>query len=312
MVPKSNDNVVFEIYVSTNTHADDSGAADTGDDLQMTLYPYATSTSTNTFNAVGEGSGATSDADDSGVIAAAVSTNHGYVFKTTPTVTVADTSTDIVYGAESEVFRFTVAAGSNGDLSLLGLKFDVSSSGILTGSTGLGGVDAEDILAAVTDGAANAWKAYEVVSGSVDSSIQVGSGAYIHGTTANSGANVVYMDINDSITTAGYSSSFEKVSAGSSKTYQIVAPVVDDGTLNTNTISVRIASDSAEVNSATFTGGYGSTRVDNLTSVASTGSSAFTWSDRPNASGFGIGGSAYFWNNGYKVSGIPTSYVTST
>ncbi len=309
MVPKSNDNVTFEIYVSTNSHADDSGAADTGDNLQMSLYPYAFTTSTNTFNAVGQGSGATSDADDSGVIATAVTTNSAYVFKTTPTVTVSDLSNEIVYGPESEVFRFTVAAGSNGDLALLGLKLDVSSSGILTGSTGLGSLSTAINVGDITASEANKWKMYEVVNGTVESSVQVGSGAYLQA-DAQSAAALVYMNIYDSITSTAFSSTFEKVSAGSSKTYQVVAPVIDDGTLNTNTVSVRISTDATAIFQGPYTGAYGIAET-NANPETTLGSAAFLWSDRPNASGFGKG-QLLFWNNGYKVSGIPTSYVTST
>lgn len=313
MVPKSNDNVTFEVYVSANSHADDSGATDSGDDLQMTLYPYAATTSSNTFNAVGEGSGATSDGDTSGVIAAAgLSTNHAYVYKTIPTVTVADTAAAIVYGAEAEVFRFTVAAGSNGDLALLGLKFDVSSSGVLTGSTGLGATETQTYSRNDGLGLSNTWKMYEVVSGSVDSSVQVGSGTFLYGTGIGSAlTNIVYMQVYQNIANwAAGTGAFAKVTAGSSRTFVVDAPVLDDGVSNTNSVSVRISTDSTAAAPAASTDTISVTSITDYDGTA-LGSAAFIWSDRPNVSAFGTGATAY-WNNGYKVSGIPSSYVTST
>lgn len=314
MVPKDDDNVVFEVYVSANTHNDDSGAADTGDSLQMTLYPYAASTSTNTFNSVGQGSGTTKDADDSGVLAAAVSTNEAYVFKAVPIVSVDDTSASIVYGNEAEVFRFSVEADS-GDLALLALKFDVSSSGILTNTSGLGGVD-EDFdsggtkrtSGAYTAAGAGKWKMYD----STNTSVLVGSGEYLHDTT---NGNKVYMDVRNNITTwqAGTSTSLEQISSGSTITYIVKANVIDDGTSNTNSVSVRIADDSGsnmnEIPDGTSTQ-QGVAPGFTFASGANLGTASFVWSDRPNNSSFGTG--AAMWHNGYKVTTIPSSYVTST
>ncbi len=314
MVPKSNDNVTFEIYVSANTHADDSGATDSGDDLQMTLYPYAATTSTSTFNAVGQGSGATSTAATASVIpAGGLSTNHAYVFKTTPTVTVADDSASIVYGTEAEVFRFTVAAGANGDIALLGLKFDVSSSGVLTGSTGLGAVDTATYSRNAGDALSNTWKMYEVVNGSVDNSVPVGSGQYLYGPGIGSAlTNLVYMQVYQNITNwAAGTGAFEKITAGSSRTFVVDAPVQDDGTSNTNSVSVRISTDNSALYQQLATDTI-TTGLDNYDGVTVLGSSSFIWSDRPNVSGFGTGSSATYWNNAYKVTGVPSSYVTST
>lgn len=298
MVPAENDNVVFEIYADVNSHNDDSGAADTGDTLQVTLYPYASS-----FEAEGVGSGSTKDGDDSGVIASGgISTNSPYVFKSVPTVTVSDTTGSIVYGAQSEVFRFTVDADANGDIALLGLRLDVSSSGIATDSTGLGGLLTSGSRG---DGTAGRWEMFEVVGGSTDYSTTVGSGEFVNASNYGGSSDVVYMEVFDNITNwyAG-NGSFEQIGANDDRTYVITTTVLDDGTDNTNSISVRIGNDSSALFARTATFASGTPEAGDLKSAA------FVWGDTPNNSSFATG--AAYWHNGYKVTGLPSSYVSSS
>ena len=300
-VPAENDNVVFEVYATPTTHADDGGGADSGDSLQVHLQKYSAA-----FEATGLGSGTTKDGDDSGVIATGgLTSNEAYVFKTVPAVTTGTASNDLVTGADVEVFRFTVEADDNGDMALLALKFDVSSSGIVTGSTGLGG--AQGSFSRGIAAAAGKWKMYEVTSGSINYSTQVGSGEYLHG-WHSSNASVVYMDVADNIANIGNTSyAFEKISAGSSRTYAVTATILDDGTVNTNSVSVRIANDSSALFAQTYTGQPGHNATTDVGALRSAG---FIWSDRPNASTFGTGSGKSFWNNGYKVSGLPTGYIS--
>ncbi|MEK9157124.1 MAG: S-layer homology domain-containing protein [Patescibacteria group bacterium] len=299
MVPRDNDNVVFEVYANVNSHADDGGAADTGDNLQVTLYPYDTA-----FEATGEGSGVTKDGDDSSVIAAAgVSTNKPYVFKSTPSVALSGTTAGtLVTGSQKEVYRFAVTADNNGDIALLQLKLDVSSSGIATDSTGLGGVATSNARGQTNVGI---WEMFEVSGGSVQFSEKVGSGEYVHSGTFYEGGEEVYMEVYDDITNwAAGSGAFERVSSNTTQTYAVTTTLTDDGTNNTNSISVRIANDSAADHNNTAVATVGTPLAGDLISAG------FVWSDRPNASSFGT--SAAMWHNGYKVVGLPTSYVSYT
>lgn len=317
MVPADNDNVVFEIYAVPTAHGDDTGgAADTGDSLKVLLNNFAAD-----FEAEGMGSHTTKDGDDSGVLASSqLATNNPYIFKSVPTVTVSSASSNsMVYGTDTEVFRFNVAANANGDLTIAGLKLDVAFSGIVTGSTGLGGNGAvaatNDLYTAGGTALGNKWKMYEVVSGSINYATQVGSGAFLFASTTNF-TNHVIMDVLDN--TGSATSGFEKISASSNRTYVVTATLLDDGTVNTNSVSVRIGNDSSSKRNRSIKGinGY------NFVSTGDLASSGMIWSDRPNVSYFGTGeaGTAstastastsdMFWHNGYKVTGLPTSYVT--
>lgn len=307
MVPSTGsniDNVVFEVYASAAAHNDDGGGADTADSLQVLVPAYAA-----TFEATGLGSGTTKDGDDSGTVAAALASNEAYVFKSIPTVSVdSDSSNSIVYGTDTEVMRFTVDADANGDLALLALKLDVSSSGISTGTTGLGWAQAisQTRGEATVDGL---WKMYEVISGSINYATQIGSGTFVHG-WASGQSDLVYMDIYDNIAnyTKTTTASFEKISAGASRTYIVTASIKDDGTDNTNSVSVRISNDASANFGNSVQANFGSgIWVDGDVAFSS---ASFVWSDVPNNSSFGTGSSKAYWHNGYKVSGLPTSYVS--
>ncbi|MEK9166893.1 MAG: hypothetical protein AAB836_01175 [Patescibacteria group bacterium] len=245
----------FEVYVSTNIHADDSGASDTGDKIQMNF------TTTSAFEATGQTSGKILSATN--VTTSTLSTEPAYIFRNLPEITVADTSIDLEYGAEAAVFDFTVQnSKGTGPLSIRNIGLDVSSSGLFTGSAGLGGT----------------WKIVDSRDGTV------------YGTGVLTSANKGYVSTSSIV-----------VEEGSSTGLSVLAPIVDDGTLNTNTLSVRISSDSSQgpVFNTSVTSAYGDAISGALAS------SALVWTDRPTSS-------SVLWHNGYEIEGLPTSYVTST
>lgn len=262
MVPKDNDSVYFEIYGELNAHTDDSGTAESGDKIQLAMNKNLTF--------LAESQGTYSVHTGINVFAAgSIQTNTAYVFRTYPNITTSsDMTASLVYGSEAEVFKFSIinkprASAALSDINLRSIGLDVSTSGLLTDSMGLGGT-------------------WSIVQNGVT-----------HGTGTFDGAKV-YLPISKD---PSYSDQVAiDIAGGTAQTFSIYAPVVDDGVLNTNTISVRISEDTSPLYNKSVGSNYGELVTGDLANAA------LVWTDGD------VSAADLKWHNGYKIDGLPTDY----
>ncbi|MBU0981880.1 hypothetical protein KKC94_04280 [Patescibacteria group bacterium] len=214
-VPKNNDNVIFEVYVTLSEHSDKGGSADTGDAVSITV-----DLGENAFEAIGQDTGKSMNGGDL-IVNHPLTTNNVYVFKSVPTITTEQlgNGNHLIMGLQTEVFRFKVAANNGGDIALAGLKLRTAYSGILEPTN---------------------WEMYLVdATGDVSLTQDKGEGIKV--------GEYVYMNISDDISnwtgTGVYAA--QMIGAGDYETFAVLATIIDNGIDSgiTPTISVQISAD---------------------------------------------------------------------
>lgn len=306
MAPKD-DVVYIELYADFTNHTEDSGGADSDDAIMFRLNTGdadgGNGNSLMTVTAPGSGSGTTAEFN-----ADVTLTNLTYVYRTLPTVA-NDTSigSSLVLGEDVEIYRFSVSAHSNEDIILQYLTLDVSPTGIVTGmaansltnstgsldniSPGYCGIGTNGVTSALYTGAP--WFIKEYGQSEI-----IGTGCY----DPFNGYAKFELNLEDS--TVGSTSGIT-VKAGTTTTLSVYADIYDaDTTAATEQISIRLHEDSTHFSGAPLANLKGT----NQDHSAATG---LIWSDRghpePND------GDAQYeatWYLGYKVPGMPVSYVT--
>ncbi|HAU40084.1 TPA: hypothetical protein DCW56_04075 [Candidatus Peregrinibacteria bacterium] len=260
MLVPEDDSIYIELYADLATHSNDGGGLDSDDALYFTL-------SRNDFEATGTTSGKFT------AISSATTTNATYVYRSTPTVANATSlGTSLIAGADQEVYRFTVAADSEGDIILGYMSLQTVVSGIET-SNDLG----YDI---------SHWQIREHGTGAI-----LGEGGYYDPDQAT------YLDLTMGGTTDGVT-----IPAGTSKTFSVFTDIYEDDDIGTMaTISTRIYEDRSHED----TDGLNNIVASGLDNMIV----GIVWSDLGSASG-SHGTGIDEWMNGYKVQGMPVSYTT--
>jgi len=278
MVPKDS-HVYVELYADLADHSLEGGSLDSDDALSFTLNTSGTG---GEFEATGLTSGTTVTESDLGDITADTIT---YVYRTIPTVANATSlGSSLITGTDQEVYRFTVSADSNGDVVLQYVALQIATTGLeTTGTNSL----SNDISCSDSYDYTNA-PIYITEHGK---STKVGIGCYNTAT----GTAAITMNVSSS----GGTNSGTVISAGNTKTFSVYADVYEDSSTSTaKTISTKIKADNNHVNAAS------------VSSILSADPSVgLIWSDYGSASGT-HGESTAEWMNGYKVPGMPVSYVT--
>lgn len=300
MVPKD-DSVYVELYANLNDHNRDGGGLDSDDGMTFRLNTGdAEGEAYGDFSATGQGSGTGYTEDE---VSDVTLSNTTYVYRTIPTVA-NDTSlgSSLILGPNQEVYRFTVSADSNENVVLQYLTLDVSVTGITTGNSvnSLTNTASEDAF--YTDGycgspPATAGATYDTAPWYITQyglSTVVGTGCY------DPYNNVAKFELNSSNGTAN---SGAIVGQGSSKTFSVYADLYDaNANIANETISIRIHNDTTYYAATTLLGLKGT----NVTGLSTTG---MIWSDYGASSGT-HGAQTSEWMTGYKVPGMPVSYVT--
>ncbi|MBU1018880.1 S-layer homology domain-containing protein [Patescibacteria group bacterium] len=306
-VPKD-DSVYVELYATLTRHNLNSGGADSDDALYFTLNTGDGDGEANgDFEAIGQGSGTGYTEDE---LSDVTTTNVTYVYRTIPTVA-NDTAigSSLVMGADQEVYRFTVSASSYEDVVVQYLTLDVSTTGITTG-------DAANSLTNMTSdvGATAAEVDYASgfcggPTGGVDTATYSNAAWYIEdrsnpGTVIGTGCfdslnGYAKFELNSS---NGSANSGMIVGQGATKTLSVYADLYDaDGSTANESLSLRIHNDTTH----RTTTGLVALKGTNIGNLAVTG---MIWSDQ---GGSGTHGSQTpEWLVGYKVPGMPVSYMT--
>ena len=295
-VPKD-DYVYVELYADFNSHNLETGGAYSDDELQFVLNTGDVDGNVyGNFEAVGQGSG-------TGYVESEISdivlSNSTYLYRSVPTVA-NDTSlsSSLIASADSEVYQFTVESTSaTEDLILMFLTLDVSPTGLVTGGTANSLTNLDDnptfasgLCLGTADYSTAPWF-IEDGNGDV-----VGTGCY---DSLNGLAKFDMTHVNSSTVTSGTEIS------STAKTFTVKADIyVDTDTSTTESLSIRIHNDTTYVAAADLT----SIKSTSQTNEAVTG---MIWSDRGYANGVD-GEDTDEYMTGYKVDGMPVSYMTLT
>lgn len=286
MVPED-DFITIELYADLAGHTNDgTGGLDSGDDLYFTIntgdYDGGMYGS---FEATGQVSGvAKTEADFSDVTAS----NATYVYRTIPTVANSTSlSTALITGSDQEIYRFTVTAEDTYDVAMYYLSLDIASTGILEegGASTLSNMTTAFICqgTAVYADAPLFIKEY-------GKSTVIGTGCY------NASTNVANFDLN---TSNGTVTSGVVVGRGATKTFSVYGDIFEDSdTSTTATLSTRLKEDTSHTATGTMGTAY-SLRGSDV---------GLVWSDYGSTGWHGE--LTTEWMNGYKVPGMPVSYVT--
>lgn len=197
--------------------------------------------------------------------------NATYVYRSIPAVENATSlGTTLIAGSDMEIYRFTISADRSGSIVLGYMCFQ-----LVTNGTELPGN-----LSLREHG----------------SSEVIGWGAY------NTTDQSAFMDLTMTGTTNGVT-----IPGGTSKTFSIYADIYEDTDNNTmTTVSTKIYNDISHVDTDVLNNIVATGEDDD---GLSTGIVGIVWSDQGSQGGsHGTGISE--WMNGYKVPGMPVSYVT--
>lgn len=309
VVPKDQTAYV-EVYADFTNHNLEGGSADSDDAVLFVLNTGdADGEANGDFEAVGQGSGTAyveSELSDVSL------TNYTYVYRTVPTVANATSlGSSLIAGADQEVYRFTVSASDTEQLALMYLTLKVSPTGLVTGNTANSLTNATDDDTTYSTGVCATGSGL-TLSSSVSTapwyiteygkSTKVGSGCY---DSLNGHAKFAM-----NIATSGTAkNSGTQISAGSSKTFSVYADVYEDAdTSTTGAISIKISEDTSYL--AAYTFNSVTTGVDNNPYAETSGTATgLIWTDYGAATGT-HGEETTEYMTGYKVPGMPVSYMT--
>ena len=302
-VPKD-DSAYFEVYADLAGHTNDGlGGADSDDSLRIIIDNGDLNGNNADFVATGQGSGTGYVESELSNVTSSYST---YVYRTLPTVANASSLGSSLLPGEQEVYRFTVSADDNYDTILYYMTLDLTQTGLVTGNSATSSLskdaDANTTWqvgvcggtgyygsSAVIDTTRSAFQVKEYGQSTV-----LGSGCY----DAHNGLVKIQLSWSGSSRTSGV-----LIGKNATKTYSIFATVVEDAnTATTSSLSMRIHQDTTYRAAASMLGLVGI----NNTNLAATG---LVWSDYGIQSGT-HGENTAEWMTGYKVPGMPVSYVT--
>jgi len=307
-VPRG-DNVVLTIQADVNSNSQSASGAQ----YEVILdgdYDGAEGSTESPIDAKGASSGVTVTA--TGIVAAATnldSTNAMIVRKTKPTIATAALSSTALSNGTTELYRFTVTADANEDLSIKKIPFDV----LLNDASGTTlKADTFDIYDAASPSVALTGVRFFYQDDDDATITGTGTIARLDSTTASMSAQS-YSNTR-AVAVWGYDTTVTTpdeviIPAGITKTYIVKARVVNSA-IN-DSIQMRIG---AEDSTAKLT----SIPIYNATQfVVVTGDTAadFMWSDYSNAASHDAtvdvdATGSDDWINGYILSTLPTAYAT--
>ncbi|KKT02096.1 MAG: hypothetical protein UV80_C0006G0086 [Candidatus Peregrinibacteria bacterium GW2011_GWF2_43_17] len=285
MVPED-DSITIELYADLAGHQlDGLGDLDSGDDLYFTIntgdYDGG---SHGDFAATGQVSGVTKTESDFSDVTAG---NATYVYRTIPTIANAATTmgTSLITGSDQEFYRFTITASDTYDVMTHYLSLDIESTGILEEG---GANTLSNMTTASTCQGTSSYSTAPLFIKEYGHTTVVGTGCY------DAVTNVANFDLN---TNNGMITSGVVIGALATKTFSVFGDIHEDSDASTSaTLSTRLKEDAAHVAMGTAYSLRGS-------------DVGLIWSDSGYPSGEHGEGIAE-WMNGYKVPGMPVSYVT--
>jgi len=191
----------------------------------------------------------------------------------------------LVSGHDQEIYRFRVAAGSDADVNIYYLSFDINTDGLV-----------------VDDGSKNSLTNGVECSDDFRDNPPMYITEYGKSTVVGVGCYDATDEIakfNMNVSSSGGINSGTVVSTSNSKTFSVYADVFEDSdTTTSKTISTRIHEDSSSA---------GIDTVNNILESAT--HVGMIWSNYGSTSGT-HGEETAEWMNGYEVNGMPLSYVT--
>ncbi len=298
-VPKDGD-ANMEIYITVNDHAlEGSGPADSDDQLWMILLTKDAD-SNGEFEAQGVSS---NEVVSETSVADVTATNVTYVYRTIPTLANAG-SLSLVPGEDSEIYRFSVTAHENEDVVLQFVTLDISAVGLYTGGNA-GNSLSNSADTAVTslyicnDPGNYTYSTVPLFIKEYGEDSVIGTGCYVDG----NGTARFWLRSDDGATTSGLI-----VGANNTKTLSVYADVYDsDGSTANESLSVRVKPDTSYLGYKTVAGYVHDAYMSSVENDDT--STGLVWSDYGVQSGT-HGETRAEWLNGYKVPGMPVSYVT--
>ncbi len=297
------DTIEIDVYANFDEHTEEGGYANSDDAVYFSL-----NASSGDINAVGATSGEALTEDDFSDITTSGAT---YVYRTIPTID-NDTSigSSLVPSADQEIYRFTVSASNTEALLVQYITLEISPTGLvedgealsLSNDISCGSSVVPGSLKPVTTTPATIKDPSTILDGiSSISSSSTSAAIYVetNGTKVGEGcydpdSGVAKIDMNIS------SSDGIVVAAGSSKIFRVYADIYEDTDASTTaSISVRIHNDTSYVGAGT---------VDDIKGSDSNEEVGIIWSDYGSTGSHGE--DVEEWMNGYKVPGMPVSYMT--
>jgi len=257
-IPK-NESTTFQVFVDTNEIVFNQGGVQTGDIIRINFTDDANAR----FEAFGDSGEIVEDISTLGLPSGGLLGTELIVRNSIPIVSVLNVNSNdrLAFSPESEIFKFRVAASDKGDAGIKKVSFEVFHSGIRQGPTGIN--------------QANGFKLYNY---SVDTNNAIATGTLT--------GNTVTFTFNE-----------QTINRNTDSLFVIKAPIFDDTTQDSYTLSTRFKTDSNANADATNNDNTGTFTEVNV------GTNYFIWSDH---SAPAHSDTTVDWTNGYELP-IPTS-----